>query len=311
MQFADPLAFLLAGLALVVLLPLAWQRRAGVPIPSAGGLAALRPTLRLRLLPLLPLLRMGAVVLLAVAIARPRVGDVNALVPARGVDIALAFDVSSSMEAADLAPGKNRLEATKEVIREFIRNRQEDRIGLVVFQRDALALSPPTRDYAALDRLMADIESGIVVDGTGIGVGISSALNMLRDSSAASRVVILLTDGEHNATSISPEAAAQLAAALGIRVYTIGVISPGRADGVDEERLRGIADLTGGRYFVADSQAALAGVYDAIGRLETSQLGGTRYERFTELAPWFLVGAATLLVLDVALRATWLRRLPA
>ena len=223
-----------------------WQRRAAVPVPSGRGFRALPPTLRLRLLPLLPVLRVGAVAFLAVAIARPRIGEVNAVVPARGIDIALSFDISSSMTAAELAPGKDRLQATKEVIREFIANRENDRIGLVVFQRDALALSPPTQDYAALDRMVADIESGLLADGTGIGVGLSSALNMLRDSSAASRVVILLTDGEHNATSITPEAAAQLAAALQVKVYTIGVISPGRADGIDEERLRGIADLTGG-----------------------------------------------------------------
>lgn len=311
MEFANPTAFALAGLGLLVLLPLLWQRRTSIALPSAGGVAGARPTLRMRLLTLLPLLRIAAVVLLAVAIARPRIGNAEALVPNRGVDIALALDVSSSMTSSDLAPGKDRLETTKEVIREFVKNREQDRIGLVVFQQDALALSPPTLDYAALDRMIADVQSGILPDGTGIGVGISSALNMLRDSAAASRIVILLTDGEHNADSITPEEAAQLAAALKIKVYTIGVISRGGESGIDEDRLRAIADATGGRYFVADSQQSLSAVYDEIGRLETSQVGDETFERFTEYAPWFLAAAAAVLAIDLLLRATWLRRLPA
>ncbi|MCC7363368.1 MAG: VWA domain-containing protein [Dehalococcoidia bacterium] len=311
MEFAEPAAFALAGLAVLVLVPVLWQRRTSVALPSAGGIARARPTLRMRLLTVLPVLRVAAVVLLAVAIARPRIGNAETLIPARGVDIALSLDVSSSMTSADLAPGKNRLETTKDVIREFVRNRENDRIGLVVFQQEALALSPPTLDYDALDRMIEDVQSGILPDGTGIGVGLSSALNMLRDSAAASRIVILLTDGEHNADSITPEEAAGLASALKIKVYTIGVISPGAPGGIDEDRLRAIADATGGRYFVADNEQALADVYDEIGRLETSQVGGEVYERFTELAPWFLAAAASVLAVDLLLRATWLRRLPA
>ncbi|MGE5595617.1 MAG: VWA domain-containing protein [Hyphomicrobiales bacterium] len=313
MEFADPFAILLALLAL----PLLWLglRRGGggYAVPSAAGLGDVPPTLRMRLLGALPILRVLAVVLLAIAIARPRVGDANATVPAQGIDIALALDVSSSMETGDFGPGKTRLDATKEVIRDFIKGRENDRIGLVVFQKDALPLSPPTLDYDALDRVVADVKSGILPDGTGIGVGLATALNMLRDSTAASRIVILLTDGQHNTQSISPEEAAGLAKALRIKVYTIAVVSPGgpTAGEIDEDRLRAIAEDTGGRYFLADNQAALVNVYDEIGKLETSAVGRERFERFTELAPWFLLGAATLLGLDLALRGTWLRRLPA
>jgi Ca-activated chloride channel family protein len=135
---------------------------------------------------------------------------------------------------------------------------------------------------------------------------------MLQDSNAASRIVILLTDGEHNADSIRPEAAAELAAALNIRVYTIGVVADSATGrGVDEQLLRHVADTTGGRYFVADTAEDLADVYDEIGKLETSRVGGEEFERFREFGPWFLVAAAALVLLELILRSTWLRRPPA
>ncbi|MEP6871754.1 MAG: VWA domain-containing protein [Anaerolineaceae bacterium] len=268
--------------------------------------------MRLRLLPFLPGLRVIAIAVLAVAVAGPRVGDANAVVPSQGVDIALSLDISSSMNTSGFG-GATRLEATKKVIRDFIKGRESDRIGLVVFQRDALPLAPPSLDYQALDRIVSQLASGLLPDGTGIGVGLGSALNMLRDSTAASRIVILLTDGEHNADSISPEDAAHLATALKIRVYTVGVVSTnstGRAD-IDEKLLQTIADRTGGKYFKANNPQALADVYSEIGKLETSRVGRERFERFTQLAPWFAGAAAALLLADLTLRGTWLRRNPA
>ena len=207
-----------------------------------------------------------------------------------------------------------RLDVTREVIREFIKGRENDRIGLVVFQKDSMPLSPPSLDYAALDRMIADLESGLLPDGTGIGVGLADALNMLQDSTAASRIVILLTDGEHNADSISPEAAADLAVALKIRVYTIGVVSgdsPFGRQEIDEELLQEIADRTNARYFAASSPQALADVYEEIGKLETSRISRESFERFTEMAPWFAATAAGLLLLELVLRGTLLRRSPA
>lgn len=312
MEFANPIALLLALLAIPVVLLDARNARGGVAIPSAAGLANLAPTFRQHLRRGLPLLRAGAIVLLAVAIARPQVADVRAEVPAEGIDIALALDVSSSMKSGDFGGARDRLAATKDVIREFIKGRENDRIGLVVFQEDALPLAPPTLDYEALDRVVADVDTGILPDGTGIGVGLATALNMLRDSTAASRVVILLTDGAHNTDSISPEDAADLATALRVRVYTIGVVGGGGrgpvAGQVDEARLRRIADTTGGRYFVADSAESLAEIYTEIGDLETSALDGRHFERHVQRAPWFLAAAGALVVCDLVLRATWLRR---
>jgi Ca-activated chloride channel family protein len=316
MEFAYPYLLALSALAVPVLAFAWWRRRAAVAVPATSGVAGLAPTLRLRAARLLPLLRVVAVVLLAIALARPRTGEVDAVVPAEGIDIVLALDISSSMTTP--MPGdeedRTRLEVTKSVIREFAEGRENDRIGFVVFQKDSLALTPPTLDYDALDRVVADIESGILPDGTGVGVGLGSALNMLRDSNAASRIVILLTDGDHNADSLSPEDAADLAAAFRIRVYTIGVVdrSSVRSQGdVNEERLRAISERTGGQYYAAESPDALAEVYEEIGRLETSQLSGETFERYDEYAPWFAGAAAALLGVEFLLAATWLRRSPA
>lgn len=311
MELAYPLALALAALAL----PVAWlaRRKArGYAVPSAGPLLAARPGIRLRAARALPALRVLAVVLLAIAVAGPRRGDASTIIPGEGIDIALSLDISSSMNQR--FGGDTRLEVTKQVVQEFINGRENDRIGIVVFQKDALPLTPPSLDYEALDRMVADLESGLLPDGTGIGVGLSSALTMLQESTAASRVVILLTDGQHNATSISPEEAAQLAVALRIRVYTIGVVSEdtfNRSREIDEELLQDIAERTDGRYFVASSPEELSEVYEEIGSLERSRVGRESYDQFTELAPWFAAGAAALLLLDLLLRATWLRRAPA
>lgn len=311
MEFGTPAAFILALLALPAGLLLFRRRRGrGAALPTAMVLLAARPTLRLRLARALPAARLLALLLLVAGLARPRVGDANAIVRAQGIDIALALDISSSMTTSNL--GKDdRLTATKRIIKDFINGRENDRIGLVVFQEDALPLAPPTLDYVALDRVVADVESGILPDGTGIGVGIATALNMLRDSTAASRIVILLTDGAHNTDSITPEEAADLASALRVKVYTIGVVGQGRGQGfgnIDEDRLRGIADATGGRYFVADDPESLASIYDEIGDLEKSALDGRHFERHEQRAPWFLAGAGALIAVDLLLRATWLRR---
>jgi len=311
MEFAAPAALGLALLALPILV-IARRKPRGYQVPSTGAILGAAPTVRLRAARMLPLLRAAAIVLLAVAVAGPREGKAETIVPGEGVDIALSFDLSSSMLAQ--FGDTNRLEATKDVIREFIQSRENDRIGLVVFQQDALALSPPSLDYDALDSMVEDLESGLLPDGTGIGVGLAEALTMLQDSTAASRVVILLTDGDHNADSISPERATDLAIALKIRVYTIGVVSEesrGPFSEIDEELLQAIADRTGAVYFTADSPESLQEVYDEIGRLETSKVGREQFESFTELSPWFAVAAAALVALELVLRGTVLRRSPA
>ena len=311
-DFAYPLALSLAVLAL----PVGWlaRRKArGFALPSAAAILGMRPTFRLRAARALPVLRILAVVALAIAIAGPRRGDASTIIPGEGIDIALSLDLSSSMNQR-FGLGATRLDVTKEVVAQFIRARENDQIGLVVFQRDALALAPPTLDYAALERMVLDLESGLLPDGTGIGVGLAAALTMLQESTAASRIVILLTDGQHNATSIPPEEAAQLAVALRVRVYTIGVVSDdpfSRTREIDEALLEEIAARTNGRYFVATNPDELSHVYEEIGSLERSRVGRESFDQYRELAPWFAAGAAGLLLLDLVLRATVLRRAPA
>ena len=312
MELAEPLALALALFAVPVAV-LARRKPRGYTIPSTGAVASFRPTVRLRAARLLPALRVAAVLMLAVAVACPRQGDADAVVPGEGVDIALAIDISSSMDAR-IAPGRSRLDATKEVVREFITSRENDRVGLVVFRQDALALSPPSLDYEALDRMVANIEKEVIPDGTGIGVALAGALNMLQDSTAASRIVILLTDGQQTADSISPEEAAELAISLKIRVYTIGVVTrsePGLNEGIAEELLTAVSDRTGAIYFEADSPEALQDVYDEIASLEQSRVGRASFDSFTEWAPWFSMAAAAFLAVELALRGTFLRRTPA
>ncbi|MFN0146877.1 MAG: VWA domain-containing protein [Dehalococcoidia bacterium] len=310
MDFARPAALLLAAIGLPLAFVVLRRRGRGLALPAAGAPGLAAATVRLRLARVLPLLRPLVIVLLAVAVAGPRIGDANAIVRAEGIDIALSLDISSSMTASNLGAEKTRFDAAKDVIRDFIKGEKDDRIGFVVFARDALAVSPPTLDYAALDEIVKDTETGIMPDGTGIGVGLATALIMLRDSTAATRIVILLTDGEHNTTSITPEEAADLATSLKIKVYTIGLVDGprGSASGVDDERLTNIAERTGGRYFSAGDPESLAEVYREIGRLEKSGVGRDRFEQFTELVPWFAVPAALILLLELVLGATWLRR---
>lgn len=315
MELAAPAALALAVLAVPVALLLMRRGRRSFALPSASWLTGVKPTVRLRLARIVPFARVLAVIVLVGALAGPRIGDANAVVPAQGIDIALAVDISSSMTTSQFGPvrGTKRLDATKQVIRDFIKGRTDDRIGLVVFQEDALALSPLSLDYKALDDLVAHLDSGLLPDGTGIGVGLAEALNMLKNSAAASRIVILLTDGQHNAPSISPLDAAQLGAALKIRVYTIGLIdsSTGARADIDEKLLQQMASDTGGQYFAADNPTALASIYDQIGKLEKSKVEREHFERFTEIAPWIAAAAAALLALEFVLSTTWLRRAPA
>ncbi|MCY3880503.1 MAG: VWA domain-containing protein [Chloroflexi bacterium] len=317
MNFAEPWLLLLALLAAPLVLA-RWRRPAPViRVPFALGLDGAPATWRVRARRLLPVLRIAAILLLVAGLARPRLGEAEALVPAEGVDIALAVDVSSSMSSSAFTQGFSRLDSVKDVIRDFVASRDNDRIGLVVFQQEALPLVPLTLDHEALDAIIADLGSDLLPNGTGIGVGIANALSMLEESSASSRIVILLTDGRHNVDSISPEEAAEIAAALRIRVYTIGVVEgEERPSGfstttIDAGRLTAIAEHTGARYFEASTPEDLAQVYDEIASLETSRVGGESFARHTELGLWLVAAGALLLLGEVGLGRTWLRRTPA
>lgn len=332
LRLADP--WLLLLLVVPVLLAIISRRRG-----DAGQRAAMRyadvvrtqvavRSWRVTLQPLLPGLRRLALVLLIVALARPQLVDAQEVIKGEGVDIALALDISGSMAALDFDPN-NRLQAAKEVITNFIGQRAYDRIGLTVFASEAFAQSPLTVDHAVLDRLLdqAQLATDLKIDdGTAIGLGLATAANMLKDSTAKSKVIILLTDGVNNAGQIDPLTAAEAAKSLGIRVYTIGMGRPGQVpvpqdtifgkqvvmmeSEIDEATLQQIADKTGGLYFRAEDQSGLEKIYTQINQLEKSQVEIRTFHRYNELANWLLIPALAFLLIEMGLRETVLRRLP-
>ena len=277
---------------------------------------------------LLPLLRRLALVLLIVALARPQLVDARQTLKGEGVDIALALDISGSMASLDFEP-QNRLEAAKQVIEHFVAERNYDRIGLTVFAREAFAQSPLTIDHTVLSRLLNQVKLSTdlqIEDGTAIGLGLANAAYMLKDSTAKSKVIILLTDGVNNSGQIDPLTAAEAAKALDIKVYTIGAGRPGQVpmprqtsldkqvvmvdSEIDEITLQAIAKKTGGLYFRAEDGAGLQKIYAQINQLEKSQVEIHTYQRYSELADWLVVPALALLLLELGLRLTVLRKIP-
>ncbi|GAB4459956.1 MAG: VWA domain-containing protein [Anaerolineae bacterium] len=327
-RFESPWLLLLLLVPLILaLLPLLNRKRQQIATLQYSDLRLtthLRPTIRQRLRFVLPTLRLVALALLVIAVARPQSGNAREIISGEGVDIAIVLDISGSMAALDFEP--NRLGAARQVIHDFIDQRQYDRIGLVIFATEAFSQVPPTMDYAVLKRILDETQVSwdIGLDsGTAIGLGLANGANMLRDSEADSRVIILLTDGANNSGQIDPMTAAQIAKALDIRVYTIGAARPGPAalpfpDGrieyrdseIDEETLMKIADATGGLYFRAEDEVGLQEIYDTINELERSQVEVRTFTRYTELAVWFILPAALLLVLEALLRRTILKKIP-
>jgi Ca-activated chloride channel family protein len=307
MTFHDPhLLVLLAAIPLLLLLK--WRTgEQATPgrFSNLGLLGGFRPTWRIRYRWFPALLRASALALLVVALARPQVGQADTELPTQGIDIVPVIDLSSSMTAA-MSTG-SRQEVAQRVLAEFIEGRTDDRIGLVIFREEALVLSPLTLDYEALTELLQQAPQVSLPDGTAIGVGLTSAIDLLRESRARSRVAILRTDGENTVESIQPLAAARIAEALGVRVYTIGVISPGFSGAnvnVDEEALKEMAEITGGQYYPAESEQALEDIYASIDQLEKSRIGRPQFASYDELAVYFLIGALALLALELTLRGT-------
>lgn len=279
--------------------------------------------------PILALARVAIIGLVIIGLARPQTGQAREIINGEGVDIALALDISGSMASLDFEP-ENRLEAAKRVISDFVQERAYDQIGLVVFASNAFSQSPPTTDHNVLLRLLNRIELATdlgVEDGTAIGMGLANAGNMLRDSDAKSKIVILLTDGVNNAGQMDPLTAAEAAKSLGIKVYTIGMGRPGQVpvpvqsvfggqqvvmqeSALDEATLQAIADTTGGRYYRAADTAQLAQIYDEINSLEQSNIEIESYTRYRELAPWLLLPALLLLIGELVFRKTIFRKLP-
>lgn len=264
-------------------------------------------------------LRWTAWACLVIALARPQTGQSQQIIHGQGIEIVLALDISGSMEATDFGP-QNRLEAAKSVIGDFIQHRQFDQIGLVVFAHDSFQLVPPTLDYAVLQNALSNIQLATVqgiTDGTAIGLGIASAGNMLRSGSAASKVIILLTDGANNAGDIGPMTAAEAVAALGMRVYTIGMIQQVAAtqpttqeNNIDESTLQSVASITNGHYYAASNATDLESIYNQINTLEHSDIEKQIYVRWQERFQWFAAIGLLLLIVEQVLRQTLLQVIP-
>ena len=269
--------------------------------------------------------RIMAVATLIVAFARPQTGITSETVTAEGIDIVLVIDISSSMLAEDLEP--NRLEAAKSVAADFVSGRRNDRIGLVVFAGQAFTQAPLTLDYSVVTDLLGQMEVGMIEDGTTVGMGLATAVKRLQSSDAESKVIVLLTDGRSNTGEIGPVTAAQMAQALGVKVYTIGAGSLGTARvpvndptlgrryvniqvDVDEPTLQEIADLTGGRYFRATDTESLSEIYGEIDDLETTEIEVQNFTRYGELFHYPLAAGLLLLVFEVGVGQTALRKLP-
>ena len=284
---------------------------------------------RVRLIHTPMLLRCVCFVLIVCAMARPQTHTAWDNKTVEGIDIMLAMDVSTSMLAEDLKP--NRMEAAKDVAHEFIAGRPDDNIGLTIFAGEAFTQCPMTTDHASLLRLLQDTRTdiaarGFIADGTAIGMGLANAVSRLKDSKTKSRVVILLTDGSNNTGDISPMTAAEIAKSFGIRVYTIAVgankVAPypmpvaggiqyvNQVVDIDTKTLKDIAHATDGNFYRATSASELKKIYHDIDKLEKSKLNVTHFAKRYEAFQPFVLAAFLILLLEVLLRLTWLRRMP-
>ena len=269
-------------------------------------------------------LRMLAIAVLIVVLARPQSTNSWQNSTTEGIDIVMAIDISTSMLAEDLKP--NRLEAAKDVAASFINGRPNDNIGLVVFAAESFTQCPLTTDHGVLLNLFKDIQPGIIQDGTAIGVGLANAVSRIKDSQAKSKVIILLTDGVNNTGEVAPVTAAEIAKTFGIRVYTIGVGTQGEAPypiptafgvqyqnipvEIDEQVLKQIASTTGGQYFRATDNASLKEIYSEIDQMEKTKISVQEFsKKQEEYKNWALLVFALLLV-EVLLRNTVLRNIP-
>lgn len=299
------------------------KANAPVKLSTAGFFADGRKTFRHYLRHVLFAMRMAALALVTVVIARPQNVDRWQSSTTEGIDIIMALDVSGSMLARDFSP--DRLEASKNVATEFISGRPYDRIGLTVFSGESFTQCPLTTDHAVLINLLRDVKSGIIEDGTAIGVGLATAINRIKDSDAISKVIILLTDGVNNRGSIDPMTAAEIAKTFGIRVYTIGVGSRGYADypvqtpfgtryqkmevEIDEALLQQIAELTGGHYFRAVDNTSLQQVYGEIDKLEKSKIETREHSKRDEVFMAWALAALVLIGIELLLRYLFMKNM--
>lgn len=323
-NFLNPEFFWLFLLMPFAIAWLYWKRTeqtATLKISSVAGFKKSKSVLA-TLKPYLPVLRLLSLSFLIVALARPRTVDIsNQTKTTKGIDIVMAIDLSSSMLAKDLKP--NRMEALKEVATKFVENRPNDRIGIVVYAGEAYTKTPVTSDKAIVEEAIKSIKfDNVLQDGTAIGMGLSTAVNRLKDSKAKSKVIILLTDGVNNAGFIEPETASQIAKEFGIKVYTVGIGSNGTAEfpyavapngdflykmmkvEIDEQLMKNIATNTNGKYFRANSNSKLESIYNEINKLETTEIEELKFYDFDEKFRIFVLIAGFLLLIEMVLKNT-------
>ena len=326
MTFANKYIFLLLALVVVYII---WYIRKhnniepSVRVSDTSPYAAVGKTWREWLVHVPFVLRVVALTMIVIVLARPQSPDNWQNTEIEGIDIMMTIDVSTSMLSEDLKP--NRLEAAKDVAAQFINGRPNDNIGLTIFAGESFTQCPLTVDHEVLLNLFKNVQCGLVEDGTAIGLGIANAVTRLKDSKAKSKVIILLTDGTNNAGAVSPLTAAAIAKQFGIRIYTIGVGTNGEAPypfqtamgiryqnipvEIDEQVLREIASTAGGEYFRATSNSKLKEVYEEIDKLEKTKLNVREFSTKEEEYQPFALVALIAVILELALRATILRRI--
>ncbi|MDD2247084.1 MAG: VWA domain-containing protein [Proteiniphilum sp.] len=316
---------------LLLLIPLtAWyvirlsKAQASFKLASLNAFKGLKPDLRVYMRHLPFVLRLISLSLIIIVIARPQSVNSWEETETQGIDIVMALDVSGSMLAQDLLP--DRLQAAKKVASEFITDRKNDNIGLVIFAGESFTQCPLTTDHKVLLNLLNEIEFGLIEDGTAIGLGLATSVNRLKNSESRSKVVILLTDGTNNRGQIAPLTAADMARSYGIRVYTVGVGTKGMAPtpvntpygirmqnmpvDIDEKTLTEIAAMTGGQYFRAQDTEGLRQVYDEIDEMEKYLISVQNVTRRQELFLPFALVAMGLILFELLLRRTLLRSVP-
>ena len=329
LRFATPiLLLLLVAVPMVVYVYFVRRRGHQTPIRFSDTrlITGVQSTVRVRQRHVPFLLRVLALTVLIVAAARPQAGTVMHEVSSEGIDIMLILDISGSMMAEDFQPD-NRLGIAKQVIKDFISGRANDRIGLVVFSSQAFTQCPLTLDYGVLINFLDQVNFGLLEDGTAIGLAEATAVNRLRDSKAKSKVMILLTDGVNNTGFPDPIPAAEIAKTLGIKIYTVGVGKPGKApypvqdpifgkryqymeNQIDEDMLKRIANMTGGLYFRAKTPEMLAEIYRQISALEKTEIKSQQYTRYRELFTYLALLGLGLVMIEQLLAHTRFRRIP-
>lgn len=297
---------------------------ASLQISSLQNLTKFPKSKRIKIRHLPFILRLLTLIFLIVAIARPQSSNSLRNETTEGIDIMIALDISGTMLAEDLKP--NRLEASKAVATEFILSRPNDNIGLVIFAAESFTQCPLTTDHDVLINLFKGVQYGMIEDGTAIGLGLANAVNRIKDGKAKSKVIILLTDGSNNRGDIAPVSAAEIAKTFGIRVYAIGVGSHGMVrvpvptplgmqyqlmeSEFDEQTLKDIANITGGKYFRATDNLKLRNIYQEIDQLEKTKISVREYSKKNEMFYIFALAAFVCLISEILIRNTVLRKIP-